>query len=181
MELNTIEKEATLLRTPYCDFSITDEDGNAVSFDIMESPATDPEVWINNDENQIVPIISGTGKTLRIYTKDLQIKKNYYIRTSVDLDWRDSDERLITYGITGENFTFAVSFPNPNEEVKLIPNCTEDDYRYFNIEHSDGVYIMRLYDRNFEHIDIYMFWIWNIQHHMCDYETACDVATWWCP
>ena len=179
MELKTIEKEATLLHTPYCDFTITDEDGNVVSFDILESPETNPEVWIDSDKNQIIPVTFGTGKTLRMYTKDLQIKKNYYIRPSVELKWRDSDERLFTDGITGKDYTFAVSFPDPNEEKMFNSNFTEDDYYFCNIERSDGVYILRLYDRNREYIDIYMYWIWNIQDHMIDYESACDVATWW--
>ena len=181
MELKTIEKNVTLLHTPYCDFTITDEDGKAVSFDIMESPETDPRVWIDGDKSKIVPVTSGVGKTLRIYTKDLKIKENYYIRPSADLNFRDSDERLFTDGITGEDHTFAVSFPDPNEEAKFYPNCTENDFHLFNIQHVEGVYILRLYDRNCEYIDIFMFWIWNIQHHMIDYESACEVATWWCP
>ncbi len=159
MKLNTIEKDVTLLHTPYCDFTIADEDGNAVRFDVMESPETNPEVWIDGDENQIIPVTFGAGKTLRIYTQNLRIKKNYYIRPSVVLIGRDSDERLFTDGITGEDFTFAVSFPDPNEEEKFRPNCTEDDYHLYNIEYSDGVYILRLYDKNCEYIDIFMFWI----------------------
>ena len=38
LDLNTLEKNVTLLPTPYCDFSVSDEEGNAVIFDIMESP-----------------------------------------------------------------------------------------------------------------------------------------------
>lgn len=180
LELQTIEKNVTLLHTPYCDFTITDEDGKVISFDIMKSPGTNPDVWID-DKNQIPPVTYGTGKTLRIYTKNLKIKKNYYIRPSVVLDWRDSDERLFIYGKTGKDYTFAVSFPDPNDEEKFCSNCTEDDYHLFNIEHRDGVFILRLYDRDCEYIDIFMFWICNIQHHMSNYESACDVATWWCP
>ena len=44
MDLNTLEKNVTLLPTPYCDFSVSDEEGNAVIFDIMESPEKTPRV-----------------------------------------------------------------------------------------------------------------------------------------
>ncbi len=181
MKLKTIEKNVKLLRTPYCDFSITDEEGNAVSFDIMESPEEETQVWLDDDENQAIPVKFGEGKTLRLYTKNLDIKRNYYIRPSVKLIARDSDERLFTHGLTGEDYTFAVSFPDPNEMEKFELDCTEDDYHFYNIECDDEVYILRLYDRDIEYIDIFMFWIWNIQDHMPDYESACDIATWWCP
>ena len=120
MDLNTLEKNVTLLPTPYCDFSVSDEEGNAVIFDIMESPEKTPRVYIDNDsrKEKIVPSSMCEGKTLRIYTKNLEIKRNYYINTSVELAFRDSDERLFTYGLTGKDYTLAVSFPNPNEDVK---------------------------------------------------------------
>ena len=96
MGLNTLEKNVTLLPTPYCDFSVSDEEGNAVIFDIMESPEKSPRVYIDNDsrKEKIVPFSMCEGKTLRIYTKNLEIKRNYYINTSVELEFRDSDERL---------------------------------------------------------------------------------------
>lgn len=120
MDLNTLEKNVTLLPTPYCDFSVSDEEGNAVIFDIMESPEKTPRVYIDNDsrKEKIVPSSMCEGKTLRIYTKNLEIKRNYYINTSVELEFRDSDERLFTYGLTVKDYTLAVSFPNPNEDVK---------------------------------------------------------------
>ena len=49
MDLNTLEKNVTLLPTPCCDFSVSDEEGNAVIFDIMESPEKTPRVYIDND------------------------------------------------------------------------------------------------------------------------------------
>lgn len=121
MDLNTLEKNVTLLPTPYCDFSVSDEEGNAVIFDIMESPEKTPRVYIDNDsrKEKIVPSSMCEGKTLRIYTKNLEIKRNYYINTSVELEFRDSDERLFTYGLTVKDYTLAVSFPNPNEDVKI--------------------------------------------------------------
>lgn len=180
-ELKIIEKDVSLFHTPYCDFSITDDENNVIRFDIMESPEKDTTVYIDNDENQIVPITCCAGKTMRIYTKSLKLKKNYYIHTSVKLEIRDSDERLYTAGITGDTFTFAASFPDPNEMVKFDPNYTEDNFEYYNIEPDQMSFILRLYDREKEYIDIFTFWIWNIQQHMDNYESACDVATWWCP
>lgn len=52
MDLNTLEKNVTLLPTPYCDFSVSDEEGNAVIFDIMESPEKTPRVYIDNDSRK---------------------------------------------------------------------------------------------------------------------------------
>lgn len=179
MGYKTIEKDAIQLHTPYCDFAITNEDGNAVCFDIEEIPGKDQVVYIDNDENKIAPIEYGAGLTLRIHTKNLELNQNYYIRPSVALEMRCRDERLYTVGITGVDFTFAVSFPDPNDDERPNPNFTEADYRYFNIEPDDGVYILRLYDREYENIYIYMYWIWNIHDHMIDYEDACEVATWW--
>lgn len=182
MDLNTLEKNVTLLPTPYCDFSVSDEEGNAVIFDIMESPEKTPRVYIDNDsrKEKIVPSSMCEGKTLRIYTKNLEIKRNYYINTSVELEFRDSDERLFTYGLTVKDYTLAVSFPNPNEDVKDLVDYSEDHFSFYNIEVDNGDYILRLFDRDREYIDIFVFWIWNIQNHMIDYETTCDVSTWWC-
>ena len=82
MDLNTLEKNVTLLPTPYCDFSVSDEEGNAVIFDIMESPEKSPRVYIDNDsrKEKIVPSSMCEGKTLRIYTKNLEIKRKYSLQ-----------------------------------------------------------------------------------------------------
>lgn len=181
MNLNTIEKNAVLFHTPYCDFTVTDDKNNKLCFDIMESPEKEPEVYIDNDADQILPVRCCAGKTLRIYTKDLELKKNYYINPSVQLIFRDTDERLFTDSISGDDYTFAVSFPDPNDELKYEPNYTENDFKFYNIERSGKNYTLRLYDKRNEYIDIFTFWIWNIKHHMSDYESSCEVATWWCP
>ena len=130
MNLNTIEKNAVLFHTPYCDFTITDDKNNKLCFDIMESPEKGPEVYIENDADQILPVRCCAGKTLRIYTKDLELKKDYYINPSVQLIFRDTDERLFTDGISGDDYTFAVSFPDPNDEPKYEPNYTENDLNF---------------------------------------------------
>ena len=180
-KLTCLEKDAAILKTPYCDITISDENGNHILFDVMETPQTELTVYIDNDENQIVPVTSGTGKTLRIYTKDLEINVKYYIRPSVKLEFRDADERLITYGLTGETYTFAISYPEPNEDIKMYSGYSEKDLVKYDIEPEDDLFVLRLIDRSEEVIDLFTFWIWNIGHHMNDYESACDVATWWCP
>ena len=44
-----------------------------------------------------------------------------------------------------------------------------------------GCYFVKMFhQKSREYIDIFVFWIWNIQNHMIDYETTCDVSTWWC-
>lgn len=179
LELKTIEKDVSLFRTPYCNFSITDDENKKIRFDIMESPQKNVTVCID-EKSMNVPELYCDGKTMRIYTRNLELKKNYYIRPSAELEFCDSDERLFTFGITGDTYTFAVTFPEPNEEVKF-GNYTEDDLKECDIVYNKGKFILRLYDRSQEYIDIFTFWIWNIQNHMDIYESVCEVATWWCP
>ncbi|MCM1505967.1 MAG: hypothetical protein NC177_02375 [Ruminococcus flavefaciens] len=173
-ELETIEKDVSLFHTPYCDFSFTDSENKKIRFDIME--ALQKEIYL--DEEVIKSYCD--GRTMRIYTENLELKKNYYIRPSVGLEFSSSDERLFTFGIIGNDYTFSVSFPEPNEDIKFR-NYTEDDLKEYDIEPSDGVFILRLYDRSKEYIDIFTFWIWNIHGDIDIYQSACDVATWWCP
>lgn len=180
MNLQILEKNAVLLHTPYCDLTLTDEYNNKFAFDILETPQKNVLVYTDNNENNAVPVTSCDGKTMRIYTSSLLIRKNYYIHTSVKLERRDSDERLFTDGITGDTYTFAVSFPDPNDDIKFY-KYTDDELKKYDIENQGEKYLLRLFDRENEYIDIFTFWIWNIQHHMSDYESACDVATWWCP
>lgn len=180
-KLETIEKDVSLFHTPYCDFSVTNDENRKIHFDIMESPQKNIPVYIDDNKKQIVPEIFFGGKTMRIYTKNLELKKNYYIRPSVKLEFSSSDERLFTYGVTGDTYTFAVSFPEPNEMIKFEPDYTEDDLKEYDIEPDEELFILRLYDRSQEYIDIFTFWIWNIHDNMDIYESACDVATWWCP
>lgn len=99
--------------------------------------------------------------------------------------------RLRRFGLTGESFTFALSYPEPNEVTKdglalidgelISVGYSEEDLTKYDIEPKDGMFLLRLFDRSEEVIDLFTFWIWNIQHHMEDYESACVVATWWCP
>lgn len=96
----------------------------------MDSPEDSPTVYIDNDRNKEIPVIYGMGKTLRIYTQNLEIGKNYYIRPSVKLEYRNSDERIITYGFTGKSFTFALTYPEPNEPIKDGLALIDDEFIY---------------------------------------------------
>ena len=188
-EITCLEKNVSIFHTPYCDISVTDENGEHILFDVMDSPEDSPTVYIDNDMNKEIPVIYGMGKTLRIYTKNLEIGKNYYIRPSVKLEYRDSDERIITYGFTGESFTFALTYPEPNEPIKdglalidgefVYVGYDEANFIKYDIEPEENSFLLCLYDRSDEIIDLFTFWIWNIQDHMEDYESACELATWW--
>lgn len=174
IKLETIEKDVSVFHTPYCDFSVNDDENRKIKFDIMEAPQK--EIYLG--ETVIRSFCD--GRTMRIYTENLELKKNYYIRPSVKLEFSSSDERLFTYGITGDTYKFSVSFPEPNEDIKFR-NYTEDDLKEYDIEPDESFFVLRLYDRSQEYIDIFTFWIWNINDNMDSYESACDVATWWCP
>ena len=52
-----------------------------------------PRIYIDNDsrKEKKVPSSMCEGKTLRIYTKNLEIKRNYYINTSVELLRKQSE------------------------------------------------------------------------------------------
>lgn len=181
MSLKIFERDATILHTPYCDFIVVDSEGSRISFDILDTPAKEVEVYLNNDGNQAAPAQYGMGRTIRIHTDNLEVGKDYYIRTSEKLQNRDSDERLFTFGLTGKDFTFAVSFPDPNDLIKADLGYEPERFQYYNIEYNGMDFVLHLIDRKEKYIDIFTYWIWNIKNHMEDYEDACDVATWWCP
>lgn len=77
IELETIEKDVFVFHTPYCDFSFTDSENRKIRFDIMEAPQK--EIYIG----ETVVKSFCDGRTMRIYTENLELKKNYYIRPSV--------------------------------------------------------------------------------------------------
>ena len=96
MDLNTLEKNVTLLPTPYCDFSVSDEEGNAVIFDIMESPEKTPRVYIDNDsrKEKIVPsfksetVVLGMCFEVRAFFQGSIQIQNFSIPTWVQLKVR---------------------------------------------------------------------------------------------
>lgn len=177
-----LECNMTVLRTPLVDIEIVDEDDNNISFDIVESRNTDHDVYLNNDENNIIEATNYEEKQIRIRTYSLEIGKKYYVKTSVPIESRDSDERLFTYGYTKGTQTFAISFPDPNELSKLLPDKFGDDWEWydFNREAPSGTKAVSfcLIDREKEFIYIATAWIWNIHDHMIDYESATEVFIW---
>ena len=48
--------------------------------------------------------------------------------------------------------------------------------KWYNIEPQDDAFVLRLLDREKDIIELCAYWIWNICHHMSDYEEACICA-----
>ena len=182
IEDKVLESNVTVLRTPLVDIEIVDEEDNNISFDIVGSCNTYHGVYINNDENNIVEATDYDEKQIRIRTASLEIGKMYYVKTSVPIESRDTDERLFTYGHTEGTQTFAISFPDPNEMTKLFPDEFGDEWEWydFNGEAPSGTKAVSFYliDREKEYIYIATAWIWNIHDHMENYESAAEVFTW---
>lgn len=181
-EDKVLEINATVFRTPLVDIEIVDEEDNNISFDIVESWNTVHDVYIDNDENNIIEATDYDEKQIRIRTAFLEIGKTYYVKTSVPIESRDTDERLFTYGYTKGTQTFAISFPDPNEMAKLLPDEFGDEWEWydFNGDAPSGTKAVSFYliDRDKEFIYIATAWIWNIYNHMNDYESAAEVFTW---
>ena len=181
-EDKVLESNVTVLRTPLVDIEVVDENDNNISFDIVESWNPIHTVYIDNDESNITEVKDFEEKQIRIKTSLLEIGKKYYVKTSVPIESRDSDERLFTYGYTKGSQTFAISFPEPNEMAKLIPDEFGDEWYWydFNGEAPSGTKAVSFYliDREKEYIYIATAWIWNIHDHMENYESAAEVFTW---
>ena len=184
-EDKVLESNVTVLRTPLVDIEVVDENDNNISFDIVESWNPIHTVYIDNDESKITEVKDYEEKQIRIKTSLLEIGKKYYVKTSVPIESRDSDEHLFTYGLTTEDKTLAISFPDPNDSYKDCPECFDDDWWKmmwydFEIEHLRGKKPVSFYliDREKEFIYIPVAWIWNIHDHMSDYESAAIVFTW---
>ena len=182
IEDKVLESNVTVLRTPLVDIEIVDEEDNNIPFDIVESWNSAHDVYINNDENNIIEATDYEEKQIRIRTASLEIGKTYYVKTSVPIESRTSDERLFTFGYTEGTQTFAISFPDPNELSKLLPDEFGDEWEWydFNAEESSGKKAVSFYliDREKEFIYIATAWIWNIHDHMENYESAAEVFTW---
>ena len=174
-----------VLKTPLVEIWIEDENRNHILFDIVPNTCSDHTVYLNNDENQKIEVTDYEDCRIRLETKDLEIKKNYYIRSSEPLEPFDSDEWLFTRGITKGYKTLAISFPEPNDEYKtrqLINNndLNEDDMEGYHLSviGNTGDIILRVLDRKFRQIFFPVAWIWNISSNMDDYETAAACMTW---
>ena len=180
-EEKILESNIDILKTPLVDIEIIDEYGEKVFFDILESHNT---VHSINIDNRIIEINDYDEKQIRIATSNLEIGKTYFVKTSKSIEYRDSDEHLFTYGYTDDTQTFAISFPDPHDDFKSFPEYCENNYKMkwydFNGEMPVGTKAVSfcLIDREKEFIYIATAWIWNIQDHMNDYESAAEVFTW---
>ena len=187
---DVIEESAEILKTPLCDIWIEDSSGEKVRFDILKNTQKRHTVSLYNSYHRVreeIEVRNYFDCTIRIGTAGLELKTDYFICTSEPLEFRDSDERLFTYGLTVGGTTMAVSFPDPNEDRKIgvllsDRKYTEDDLKFFNIEPAtDGRFPLRLLDREKEFIWLAAAWIWgieDIEENMADYESAVDVWTW---
>ena len=184
IEDKVLESNVTVLRTPLVDIEIVDEEDCNITFDIVESKHNFHDVYINNDKNNVIEATDFDEKRIRIRTLSLVLGKRYYVKTSVPIERVDSNEHLFTYGLTTEDKTLAISFPDPNDSYKDCPECFGDDWKMmwydFEIEYLRGTKPVSFYliDRDKQFIYIPAAWIWNIHDHMEDYENAAIVFTW---
>lgn len=175
-----VHSGARVFNTPFCDFYIADENNGEVTFDIFSVPQKTVYVGSAHDKSEKTASELDGNYSIRIATDKLSLMKSYYIRCTRQLSYRDADERLLTYGITTETSTLAVSFPNPNDDKKSL-GCPECDYEGFDIKPENGEFVLHVFDRTHEYIYIAVAWLTNIGEDtdMASCESAVDVATWW--
>lgn len=182
-----LKADVTILKTPVVDIELIDEQGNPLVFDLIKSRNTYHDVYIDNDEEKIIEAADVEKIVIRLSTDRLEIGKTYYVRSSVPIEFRDSDERLFTFGCTIDDKTFAITFPDPNEDLKCFPDlCKKSNpnakmiWYDFNGEMPSGTKAVSFYliDREKPYIEIPTAWMWNIHDHMDDYESAVELFTW---
>lgn len=183
--LNKHGMKTDILKTPLTDIWIEDENKNRIPFEIVPNTCNDHTVCLNNDINQRIEVTNYKDCRIRLETKDFEIRKNYYIRSSRYLEYRDSDEWLFTYGVSTEDKTLAISFPQPNDEYMMQKmfshkEINEDDMEGYHL-YVDGYrseIVLRVLDYNYKYIYFPIAWIWDIQGNMDDYESAAACMTW---
>lgn len=183
-DMKVLEINQRVLKSPLVDIEIIDDNGGNITFDIAESPNRSHTVYNDNNPDKISEIVDFDERVIRIRTAELEIGRKYRVRASKPLEWRDSDENLFTYGYTEGGQTFAISFPDPNDEYKVFVEYRKPDDKMkwfdFNGVENLGTIPAEFYliDREQEFIYIAAAWIWNIHDHMDDYESAAEVFTW---
>lgn len=184
-ELTILESGTTILRTPLVDIELIDENGNNLTFDIIDSFDPKHSDYLREIDRYLTPAKNNYDeKLIRIATNTLELGKKYYVKTSKPIEYRDSDEHLFTYGRTEDMQTFAISFPDPNDDEKMdgyIYSRTPK-MKWYNFEDEDkeGTKAVSFYliDREKEYIYISAVWIWDIFDNMFNYETAAELFTW---
>ena len=174
-----------ILKTPLTDIWIEDESKNRIPFEIVSNACTDHTVYLNNDENQKAEVSDYEDCRIRLETKGLEIRRNYYVRSSERLEFFDSDEWLFTYGITKGDKTLAISFPQPNDgymthQISNNKEINEEEMEgyYLSVISNLGDIILRILDDRYPYIYLPVAWIWNIQSNIDDYEAAAACMTW---
>jgi len=171
-------KNVKVLKTPLCEFLLVDENNKPISFDIVPNTDYPCEVWINSAPNQIVITKNCSNCRIRVTTDRLDLFTPYYLKSTKPLEWRDSDEGLFTYGITLNDKTLSISFPEHNEEAKYSQSEITKLIKYDIEEINPYTFKIILLDRSDEFIYMAVAWIWGIKDHIDDYEEAADVMTW---
>ncbi len=166
------------LTTPLCEFSIVDDNGKSILFDIIPDNEGPCEVWLDSDPKRVIVTENYISCKIRISTNNLNLFSPYYLKTSQSLEYRDADEGLFTYGITSKDTTLSISFPERNEEVKYRQTESTELIKYDIEELNSHTFKIVLLDRSELYIYVAIAWIWGIQDHMDDYECAADVLTW---
>lgn len=182
--MKVLEINQFVMKTSLVDIEIIDDNDENILFDILESPNRSHTVYIDNNPEKEKEVTDYDERIIRIHTSRLEIGRKYRVRASKPLEWRDSDENLFTYGYTEGEQTFAISFPDPNDEYKVFIKYRKpgDKMRWFdfNAAENPGTIPAEFYliDREKEFIDIAAAWIWNIHGNMSDYESAAEVFSW---
>ncbi len=156
-----------------------------VPFEIVPNTCSDHTVYLNNDVDQKTEVENYEDCRIRLETKNLDIGRNYYIKLSEQLGYRDADGWLFTYGITKGNMTLAISFPEPNENYIIRQSINQKEIReddlegyHIHVNNDQGEIILRVLDHNYLYIYFPVAWIWDIPGDMNDYEAAADCVTW---
>lgn len=170
------------LETPLCDFTIEDESGKKLYFDIIPSGETYHEVYLNHKKK--ITATNYCDCQIRLDTSNLTIGKAYYVKTTKPLEIRGSGERTYIYGRTDKDKTLAVSFPDINE---LIKDSSPQEQKAlaeegivmmgYDVERVDSqTFKLVLIDRSEQYFYSTIAWVWGVTENMSDYESA--VETW---
>ena len=186
-EIKLLKQNISEFKTSLTTFWLENEEGSKINFDLV-SNTEEKHLVLINDEYVSVDPNNYYDCQIRIKTKDLIKGKNYYFHSSNELEWRDADERLATYGITKEDTTLAISFPEYNEEEEYhqldsaryskIGQFDESKFEYCYFDFSKQPFRFSIYDYKYEYIYLPIAWIIGIKENTLEYESATEVWTW---
>ena len=158
--LKTRIEESVCFETPLCHFSVFDEGGQKVPFDVYPLYLPTAEVYIDNDPLKIVPAANFGGGVIGLLVETEKAEREWFIKSDRPLKWRGSGERVVFYGRTEKNRTMAISLP-------------EEDFIY--IEQQDPYTLTLCVKPNrTEFVFLRAAWALDIADHMEDYEVAVE-------